>query len=144
MFLETYVRSRMCYSVQAWTLKENEMKMFESKWNGFLRRMTNGGFLRKGDTMSFRYSNVDILRITGAKPIRSYILDQQIKYLAHVCRMNNTDIRKQVLFANGTKSSISIWSAWEKMFKIDKSQLRKIMMDKKKFFDFLKSTYSSC
>ena len=136
-FLQTFVRSRLCYSVQAWDLKEHELKRIESKWTGFLRRMVNGGLARKVDSMAYRYSNQDIIRITETTPIRKHIQQQQLKYLAHVCRMPNSDIRKQVLFAENTTRSNSIWQRWEKVLNIDKSQLRKIMMDRKKFFDFV-------
>ena len=72
-FLQAFVRSRMCYSAQAWTIKEQEMKVFESKWHGFLRRMINGGFARKKDGMSYRYTNEDLIRITGTNSIRNFI-----------------------------------------------------------------------
>ena len=136
-FLQAFVRSRMCYSVQAWTLKEPDMRLFETKWHGFLRRMINGGFSRKKDSMSFKYSNEDLVRITGTSPIRNYIQKQQLKFLAHVCRMDNKDMRKQVLFTAETKNSHSIWSGWEKVLNIDKKQIWKIMMDRDKFFEFL-------
>ena len=87
--------------------------------------------------MAYRYSNQDIIRITVTTPIRKHIQQQQLKYLAHVCRMQNRDIRKQVLFAEDTTRSNSIWQRWEKVLHMDKSQLLKIMMDKKKFFDFV-------
>ena len=135
-FLQTFVRSRLCYSVQAWDLKEHELKTIESKWNGFLRRMVNGGFARKEDSMAYRYSNQDIIKITETTPIRLYI-QQQLKYLAHVCRMKNSDIRKQVLFAENSTRSHCIWHRWEKVLNMDKSQIRKVMMDRKKFFDFV-------
>ena len=137
MFLQAFVRSRMCYSVQAWTIKEHEMKLFESKWHGLLRRMINGGFTRKKDSMSYKYSNEDLVRITGTNPIRNFIQKQQLKFIAHVCRMNNKDIRKQVLFTKEIKNSHSIWNSWEKVLNIDRNQIWKIMMDKKRFFDFL-------
>ena len=99
--------------------------------------MVNAGFARKVDSLAYRYSNQDIIRITETTPIRKHIQQQQLKYLAHVCRMQNSDIRKQVLFAENTTRSNSIWQRWEKVLHIDKSQLRKLMMDRKKFFDFV-------
>ena len=136
-FLQAFVRSRMCYSAQAWTIKEQEMKVFESKWHGFLRRMINGGFARKNDGMSYRYTNEDLIRITGTNSIRNFIQKQQLKFLAHICRMNNKDMRKQVLFTKENKNSHSIWNGWEKVLNIDKKQIWKVFMDKEKFFDFL-------
>ena len=87
--------------------------------------------------MSFNYSNEDLIRITGTASIRNYIHKQQLKFLAHVCRMNNNDMRKQILFAIEAKNSQSIWSVWEKVLNIDRKQIWNTMMDKDKFFDFL-------
>ena len=140
-FLQAYVRSRMCYSLQSWPLKESEIQLIESKWNGFLRRMVNGGFTRKDDSMAYRYSNKDLQRITETTCIRRFIKEQQLKYLAHVCRMNNNDMRKRILFSkNNKKHAISIWISWERTLKMDKGQILRTMMDKKKFFGLLKQT----
>ena len=121
-FLQAYVRSRMCYSVQAWPPKESETKILESKWNGFLRRMVNGGYLRKENSMAYRYSNIDLQQITGTSCIRKYIRDQQLKYLAHVCRMNNNDVRNEMLFSQDKKHAVSTWSSLERALKMGKSQ----------------------
>ena len=76
--------------------------------------------------MSFKYSNEDLIRITGTASIRNYIQKQQLKFLAHVCRMNNYDMRKQILFAIEAKHSQSIWSVLEKLLNIDKKQIWQI------------------
>ena len=46
-FLEACVRSRLLYSVQAWSLNAREMQKIESIWHGFLRRLVKGGFKRQ-------------------------------------------------------------------------------------------------
>ena len=45
--LESCIRSRLLYSVQAWELTTGELRKIESIWNGFLRKMVNNGFKRK-------------------------------------------------------------------------------------------------
>ena len=68
--------------------------------------MVNGGFKRKEGTqeseeenMAFKYSNQDLMRMTGTQRLRTFILKQQLKYIAHICRLPNDDIRKKMLFS---------------------------------------------
>lgn len=81
IFLQSFVRSRICYSVQAWELKEKEIKLIESKWHGFLRRMVNLGFKRKEDSTVFKYSNDDLVNVTYTENIRQYVKRQQLNTL---------------------------------------------------------------
>ena len=136
-FLQSYVRSRLCYACQAWDLKESEISSMEVKWHGFLRRMINNGFKRKEDSMAFQYSNADLVKMTGTEPLIQYIYEQRLKYIANVSRMENNDIRKQILFAKENPKSRSIWKNFEKQCGIDKQQILRLMMDKNRFFNFI-------
>ena len=45
--MESCIRSRILYSVQAWELTTGELRKIKPIWNGFLRKMVNNGFKRK-------------------------------------------------------------------------------------------------
>ena len=57
--------------------------------------------LKNGDwEYAFEYKNEDIKRINKTSDILTYIQKQQLKWIAHVCRMSNTSFQKQILFFN--------------------------------------------
>ena len=114
--------------------------------------MVNGGFKRvnvprkKGDIIQgeedwrFVYSNKDLQRLSGTDDLRIFIQKQQLKYLGHICRLENSDSRKQVLFAtNQNKYSRDLWITWEKVLSMDQIDIRRLMMDKTKFYSFLET-----
>ena len=45
--LTACMRSRLLYNVQSWELSSNELQKLNTVWNGFLRKMTAGGYARK-------------------------------------------------------------------------------------------------
>ena len=141
-YLQTFIRPRLLYGVQCWDLREAEMSRIEVCWHGFLRRMINRGFDRKEDStgnesFSFKYSNEDLVRISGTTPIRTFIYNQQTKYTGHVCRLPNEDVRKKMLFAKGKKYARSVWGRLEKRLGRTKIQIQNLMMNKKKFPELL-------
>ena len=96
--------------------------------------MVNGGFKRvnvprkKGDIIKgeedwrFVYSNKDLQRLSGTDDLRIFIQKQQLKYLGHICRLENSDSRKHVLFAtNQNKYSRDLWITWEKVLSMDQN-----------------------
>ena len=118
------------------------MSRIEVCWHGLLRRMINKGFDRKEDStgnesFSFKYSNEDLVRISGTTPIRTFIYNQQTKYTGHVCRLPNEDVRKKMLFAKGKKYARSVWGRLEKRLGRTKIQIQNLMMNKKKFPELL-------
>ena len=149
-FLEACVRSRLLFSVQAWQLNANEMQKLESVWHGFLRRMVKGGFKRKNvpknknDTSiapeavdwSFVLSNEKIRKITNTTEIKHFCHIQHLKYVAHVSRLDNECLQKQLLFTTSSHSS-GRWGKLSKLTGIDESQLRRTMSDRKKFLQLL-------
>ena len=136
-YLQMFVRTRLLYGVQSWNLKEAEIKRIEVVWHGFLRRMVNGGFSRKEsndptvENFSFKYSNDDLVKMTATSSIRHFIYNQQLKYIAHVCRLPNVDARKKMLFAKGKKYSRSVWLKVADLTGRDKDQVQNMMMNKK-------------
>ena len=106
--------------------------------------MVNNGFRRKGDqaddgNMAFKYTNDDLVRMTGTTPLRKFIKEQQIKYTAHLCRLPNHDMRKKMLFAKGKKNSRCIWKKFEGLFgkSLDQIQIRNTMMKRERIQDLL-------
>ena len=148
IFLQAFVRSRLLYGCQSWDLREAEIKKLEVTWHGFLRRMINKGFRRKNDKkaadgngleidMAYVYTNEDLVRITKTVPLRQFIYTQQLKYTAHLVRLPNSDMRKQILFADAAKNKSSIWKRFERILGIDESQIQKMMIDKSKMHELL-------
>lgn len=68
-------------------------------------------------------------RITETKVIKSFCLHQRLKYLGHVCRMDNREIRRQRLFDERSPS----WVRLKKLLGIDALQIRRMMMDRTNF-----------
>ena len=138
-FLQTFVRARLLYAVQCWDLKEAEIKRLEACWHGFLRRMVTNGFRKKEpeneQSFALFYTNEDLVRLADTTPLRHFIYEQQIKFTAHICRLPNNDMRKQILFSEGRKYSRSIWPKFERLLGLDGMQIRKQMMDRAKVKD---------
>merc|ERR1711970_1716054 len=105
---EVFIRSRILYGVQAWTLTELQKQKISSVWNNLLRRMIKGGFRRvpdqttpktnlnlekanKIEKSTFKYviTNEMLYRITGTSNITNFIDRQFLKFTSHVVRMAN-------------------------------------------------------
>ena len=152
-FLETYVRSRLLYSVQAWTLSAVELNKIESVWHNFLRRMVKGGFSRKNVPLnntepiqgeldwSFKISKSQLIKITKSPSIKNFCLMQHLKYIAHITRMSNSSLQKRLLFAKHENRTICRWKKFAKYFEIDETQLRRLMMNRTEFLQLLDKTF---
>ena len=123
--LETCVRSRLLYSVQAWQPSATEQNKIESLWHGFLSKMVTNGFKRKNVSKeylnarkkakskktkqdipvpddvdwAFLFSNKQLELITKTSNITNFCKTQHLKYLAHVTRLGNDSYQKQILFS---------------------------------------------
>ena len=131
------------YSVQTWELTTKELAKIEVVWNRFLRKMVKGGYKRQSEDVGnknddekqewkFKYSNSDLQHITGTKSIKSICISHQLKYISHICRMDNADIRRQLLFDEWSPK----WTRLEKLFGMDAQQIRRQMMDRENFKRF--------
>ena len=96
--LNTLIRSRLTYACQCWSITEKQKQLLCSKYNLMLRKITKGGFHRKANSMSFKYTNADILKLCKSESLDQFIKKQQKKYLAHIIRMENTGTTKKLLF----------------------------------------------
>ena len=159
-FLEACVRSRLLYSVQTWDLKAHEKLKLETIWHGFLRKMVTNGYKRKnapkhkkkgvdpatqviGDLdWSFKYSNEDIHNITKTMPISEFCGVQHLKYIAHVIRLPNFAIQKQLLFTTERKKfSRDPWLKIETMLGLSTMQIQTTMRNKKEFMSLICNRY---
>ena len=70
--------------------------------------------------------------ITKTTNIASFCKIQHMKYIAHVTRLDNDAIQKQLLFTtNHQKYSCNKWTEMEKELKICKTQIQKMMQTRK-------------
>ena len=100
--MEACVRSRLTYGLQAAYPNEAQLKKLEACWSQLLRSMVRGGWRRQGtdDDGDFRfvYTNRRIEELLGTLPLREYIDKQYLKYIGHVCRLENFCLAKVMLF----------------------------------------------
>ena len=96
--LNSLVRSRLAYSCEAWHLTQRQLEKVSATYHGYLRRMIKGGYRRRENSWSYQLTNEDLLRISKTPPLKIYIRKQQLKYVAHIIRKENTSISKRLLF----------------------------------------------
>ena len=164
--LEACVRSRLLYSAQSWELSATELRKLQTIWNGFLRKMVKNGFKRKnvpqsylkarkegkktnthvpepeGLDWAFVYSNENLQKITKTTNISSFCRVQHLKYLAHVTRLSNDSLQKQLLFScDHKKYWRDPWLKLEKELLLSKMQIQKMMQNEKEFMSLLYQQY---
>ena len=102
LMLNSLVRSRIVYSCQTWSVTKSQINRMNSLYMTLIRKMTKGGYARKTDSMSYRMTNEDLLRVSGTEDLRCFIQRQQRNYVGHVIRKENTSIVKRLLFNKNT------------------------------------------
>lgn len=168
--LEACVRSRLLYSVQAWEITSSELRKIESIWHNFLRRMIKNGFKRKNVPMeyskglkrskkskkenetdtaepddldwSYIFSNDRLRMISKTSSISNFCKKQHLQYIAHITRLGNDSLQKQLLFAvDRKKHARDRWLKFEKELNITKGQIQKTMQTKTEFMSLLNRIY---
>ena len=137
-------------------MKKHKKLKLESLWHGFLRKMASNGYKRKDASKhnkkgveavteldwSFKYSNEDLRTITKTMPISDFCEVQYLKYIAHVTRLLNVSIQKQLLFTNERKKfSRNVWLKIETMLGLSTMQIEKKMRNKKEFMFLICQRY---
>ena len=165
--LEACVRSRLCYSCQSWELSASELKKLETIWHSFLRKMISNGFKRKnvpteylkarkkakksGQTIpepddldwAYCYDNDTLRTISKTTNISSFCKIQHLKYIAHVTRLENSSIQKQLLFTTTHKKyARDPWNKAEKDLHITKTQIQKTMQNKTEFMSLIHQVFT--
>ena len=108
-YYNAFVRSRLCYSCSTWSLNAKQRNRLQTTYNSHMRAMVKGGFRRKGGARdrqdevgynrAYTLKNCEIMKILGAPDLVKFARNQQINWVAHVVRMENDRIVKQVLFS---------------------------------------------
>ena len=98
MFYNAFIRSRLTYACQTWTLTCEQTRKLNSTHVYLLRRMIRGGFKRQTSetadhVMPHVYNAGNILKICS-----EFINKQRIKFAAHIIRQPNSRHTKQLMF----------------------------------------------
>ena len=86
----------------------------------------------------------DVYKLCAIDPtnISSFCRIQHLKYIAHVTRLENDSLQKQLLFTtNHKKYSRDPWIKTEKELKISKLQIQRTMQNKEEFMSLLHQIY---
>ena len=112
--VEACIRTRLLYSVHAWELSSRELDKIESIAHGFKRKNVPLEYLKKKRSnpksatdilepvdleWAFVYANNDLVNITKTSSNFNFCITQHLKYIAHVTRLSNDSLQKQVLFS---------------------------------------------
>lgn len=100
-FYNAFIRARLTYACQTWTLTSAQKRRLNSTHSTLLRHMIRGGFRRVSITDNdFRYKNTNeqILHFCKSTPLEQFINDQRRKFAAHTIRQPNYRHTKQLLF----------------------------------------------
>ena len=119
-FYEAYVRTRLTYCCETWTLTQAQTNHIEAAHVQLLRRLVRGGMSRisskaeiaeakkkakKGDktdleniNWAYKYTNTQIMNLVKTSDLASYIRKQNHRWVAHICRAENISITKQLMF----------------------------------------------
>ena len=134
-------------------------------WTTFLRKLIHKGFervnvppsRRRGSRRSrrsendeteteenldwrFVYNSKKVHDLTNSDPIENFCQIQHLKYIAHVTRLPNYSLQKQVLFRTNKKlRAPDPWKKYERMTNMTKLQLQNEMQDKHGFPPLLES-----
>ena len=80
LFLNCYVRSRLTYAAQNWSLTTMQFDIFDTTCRSFLRRMIRNGFKqvdRNSNDFRLMISNAQLHTICGTKDVSDFIKIQQ-------------------------------------------------------------------
>ena len=86
----------------------------------------------------FRLTNQNILTITKSGPISNFCLSQHLKFIAHITRLPNSAIQKQILFrTNKKRYARDPWHRYEQTMGMTKTQIQREMQSKQQFLSLL-------
>ena len=148
--LESCVRSRLTYGTQAWFPNEQQMRKLEICWFQCLRSMVKGGWKRietsdHSDEVdyTFVYSNQELERILKTVPLRDFIYSQHLKYIAHICRAENTAITKKMLFAKPTKRFYrDPWLKAADLLGVSADQAKRLTQSRREFAELVRQRFN--
>ena len=149
--LEACVQKRLTYGCQAHLPSEVQMRRLEVCWFQILRSMIKGGWARKNtlndgdeDDFAFIYTNGEIERIIKTTPLRNVIYAQYIKYIAHVCRSQNTFIPKLILFSKPTRPYYrDPWIKIAQLLQVSTDQAKRLTWSKSELNERIRRCFCS-
>ena len=87
---------------------------------------------------AYIFENEKLREITKTTNISSFCKIQHLKYIAHVSRLENNALQKQLLFKTEHKKySRNPWIKMEKELNISREQIQRTMQNKKEFMSLL-------
>ena len=139
--LESVVRSRLTYGLQACYPSEEQLKKLETCWFQLLRSAVRGGWKRHAtgeedaeEDYRLVYTNQRVEELMGTLPLRDHINKQYLKYIGHVCRLDNFCLAKVVMFAEPSRRYY--WDPWLKisrMMGVSVHQAKKMTQSRAEF-----------
>ncbi|XP_067024010.1 uncharacterized protein [Acropora muricata] len=169
--LESTVRARLLYAAQTELLSAAEHAKLESVWHQFLRKMIKSGLQRKNappretkkqkaerlkceaenpelkEKWDWRYkiTNEKLRKICGAAPIGTLAEKFHLKYIAHVTRMSNSALQKQMIYCEAPRpqrrGQMNFWTKIKKATGIETEQLQKTMYNRNDFNKWMRDQY---
>ena len=117
-YMNSLVRTRMCYLSQGWTITKAQVQKLQSNYNKFLRYIVPGGLKRQpveqytrkdgttGEFSKYALSGEEIQKRSKSETIQSYITRQQTTWIGHIMRSDDKCFIKQLTYPDylpGTK-----------------------------------------
>ena len=113
-FYEVYIRSRLCYCCETWTLSQKQLNRIKATHMHFLRRMVRGGMNRitlmkkikelknvgNEDEINWhwKHTNDKIYHLTKTLPMEDFIERQNCRWISHIVHASNEAPTKQLMF----------------------------------------------
>ena len=173
--LESTVRARLLYAAQTDLLSSAEHAKLESIWHQYLRKMVKGGFQRKKAPpretkkqkaerlkreaenpelkeqwdWGYKITNEKLRKICGATPIGDFADKFHLKYVAHVTRMPNNALQKQLAYCEPARTirrggkNMNFWAKLSGTTGIEAEQLQKTMYDRNDFNKWIADRYET-
>ena len=173
--LESTVRARLLYAAQTDLLSSAEHAKLESIWHQYLRKMVKGGFQRKKAPRretkkqkaerlkreaenpelkeqwdwGYKITNEKLRKICGATPIGDFADKFHLKYVAHVTRMPNNALQKQLAYCEPARTirrggkNMNFWAKLSETTGIEAEQLQKTMYDRNDFNKWIADRYET-
>ena len=91
-FLNFFVRSRLTYASQNWSLTTNQFDRLDTTYRTLLRHIIRNGFRqvdRESNDFRLVISNAQLHSICGTRDVSTFIRTQQSNYASHVIRMSH-------------------------------------------------------
>ena len=151
--LESCVRSRLLFGIDAGIPNESKVKKLETCWFQMLRSMVKRGWRRRNVgqdvdpedvDFSFVYSNNQIQHILRTTPLRDVIHQQHLRYIGHVCRSENSCLTKKILFAKAQRRNHrNPWLKYSSLLHVSVDQAKKATQSRRDFAELVQRCTNS-